>query len=180
MSLVSAGDIGAMGLLYEKYKKPLYAYFYKVTRGDDHSSEDLVHTVFYRAIRYRSTFTGKGSFVKWLFTIAHNVCIDFRKRDRKIIEYKADTMHYDSFDDEHDNTQRNERLEMLEAALGRLTEEERELVILCKIECLLYNDVADILGISEGNVRIRMFRAIRKLRDILLKLENSRYEKTGS
>lgn len=178
MSLVSAGETAAMSLLYEKYKKPLFAYFYKITTGDNHSSEDLVHTVFYRALRYRSTFTGQGSFVKWLFTIAHNVCIDYRKKKSNLIEYKADLVKEVI---EHENeTERNDNLETLEAALRRLSDEERELVILCKIEGLLYSDVANILGISEANVKIRMFRAIRKLREIFVKLENIRYEKTGS
>jgi RNA polymerase sigma-70 factor (ECF subfamily) len=40
------------------------------------ASEDLVHTVFYRAIRYRYSFTGEGSFAKWIFRIARNSAID--------------------------------------------------------------------------------------------------------
>jgi RNA polymerase sigma-70 factor (ECF subfamily) len=66
MSRVIAGEINEMGLLYEKYKKPLYAYFFKITSGNNQASEDLVHTVFYRAIRYKSSFSG-GSFINWLF-----------------------------------------------------------------------------------------------------------------
>jgi RNA polymerase sigma factor (sigma-70 family) len=182
MSLVTAGDLRAMGLLYEKYKRPLYAYFLKVTLGDIHAGEDLVQTVFYRAIRYKSSFTGQGSFAKWLFSIAHNVCIDYHKKVNGIIEYKPDMLQgvplY--YDDQDEKDERNEKLDILKKAISMLDEGERELVILCKIDCLRYADVSEILGISESNVKVRMFRAIRKLREIFMKLEKCRYEETGS
>jgi RNA polymerase sigma-70 factor (ECF subfamily) len=63
--------------------------------------------------------------------------------------------------------------------MKKLEHEEREIIVLGKIECLRYKEIADILGITEGNVKIRMFRAIRKLKDIFLKIENVRYEKEG-
>jgi RNA polymerase sigma factor (sigma-70 family) len=178
MSLVAAGEISAMGFLYEKYKRPLYAYFFKVTCGDSHTSEDMVHTVFYRAIRYKATFTGQGSFAKWLFSIAHNASIDQGRKSRNTIEYKADILQGIplQFDDQDEKDEKAERIALLEKAMGDLADEERELVVLCKIECLRYDDVAAILGISEGNVKIRMFRAIRKLRDIVMKLEKRNYE----
>lgn len=182
MALVTAGEINAMGMLYEKYKMPLYAYFRKATMGDYHASEDLVQTVFYRAIKYKSSFTGQGSFAKWLFRIAHNTFLDYRKKINGTVEYKSDILkelplHPDDTDETTDN---GEKLEVLRKALGKLTDSERELVILCKIECLRYNDVADILGISEGNVKIRMFRALNNLREIFMNIENFRYEKKGS
>lgn len=182
MSLVTAGEVSAMGMLYERYKMPLYAYFLKVTLGDNHASEDLVHTVFYRAIRYKSSFTGQGSFVKWLFSIAHNVCIDYRKKASVTIEYRPDILNGIplQYDDQDEKDARNEKLETLQQAIARLTSAERELVVLCKIECLRYADVADILGISESNVKVRMFRAIRRLREIFMKLEEHKYEKKGS
>jgi len=182
MSLVTAGELSAMGMLYEKYKRPLYAYFLKVTLGNIHSSEDLVQTVFYRAIRYKSSFTGRGSFAKWLFSIAHNVCLDHNKKVKGNIEYKPDMMQgiplY--YDDQDEKDERNEKLETLQKAITILNERERELVILCKIDCLRYADVSEILGISESNVKVSMFRAIRKLREIFIKLEKCRYEEKGS
>lgn len=176
MRLVTAGEISAMGMLYEKYKRPLYAYFTKITYGDSHVSEDLVHTVFYRAIKYKSSFTGQGSFANWLFCIAHNVCLDHKMKNRKVIEYKADIMKGIplNYDDQDEKNDRNEKLTILEKAFKKLTDEERELVTMCKIDCLRYSDVAGILGISESNVKIRMFRAIRKLREIVIKMEKCR------
>jgi RNA polymerase sigma factor (sigma-70 family) len=73
MSRVINGETEMMGILYERYKISVYSYFFKITCGDREASEDLVQTVFYRAIRYRHSFTGQGSFANWLFRIARNV-----------------------------------------------------------------------------------------------------------
>jgi RNA polymerase sigma-70 factor (ECF subfamily) len=70
-----------------------------------------------------------------------------------------------------------EQLEVLEIALGKLNHDEKELIILGKIESLKYRDIAEITGISEGNVKIRIFRAMMKLKDIFMKIEKRKYEK---
>jgi RNA polymerase sigma factor (sigma-70 family) len=88
MAQVIAGEIEKMGILYERYKKPLYAYFFKLTSGDSQASEDLVHTVFYRVIRYRTSFTGVGTFSKWLFRIAHNAGLDHNRKIRSSNDHK--------------------------------------------------------------------------------------------
>jgi len=178
MARVIAGEIDKMGILYEKYKKPLFAYFFKLTGGDSPASEDLVHTVFYRIIRYKSTFTGNGSFVNWLFKIAHNAGIDHNRSIKNENNYKdeyylSQTNIYESAELEN-----KEQHKMLEYSLNRLNREDRELLILGKIDCLKYKEIADIMGTSENNVKIKIFRALKKLKEIYSKLENSEYEKT--
>ncbi len=182
MSLVIDGEIDKMSVLYEKYKMPLYYYFYKTTFGDRETSEDMVHTVFYRAIRYRNSFTGQGSFGKWIFRIAHNVCLDNKVKLKKSYNYATEVKSgFVALADENEsNIEKSERLSILDAAMKKLEPDEREIIILGKIECLRYKEIAGILGTTEGNVKIRMFRAIRKLKDIFFKIENISYEKEKS
>ncbi len=179
MCHVIAGEIDKMGILYERYKRPLYAYFFKLTRGDNQASEDLVHTVFYRAIRYKTSFTGKGSFKNWLFRIAHNAGIDHNRKIRNQgYNNEINTVQTKLY--EHNDLEKNEQRAILEQAMNKLKPDERELLILGKIECLKYKEISDILGITESNVKIRIFRAIKRLKDIYTKLENTRYEKARS
>ena len=180
MAQVIAGDIGKAGLLYEKYKRPLYAYFFKLTCGDSQASEDLVHTVFYRVIRYRTSFTGEGSFAKWLFRIAHNTGIDHNRKIRRVNSYQAEVYASQSVLYENNDLEKNEQLAILHQAMCRLKPDEREVLILSKIDCLRYREIADILNMSESNVKIRIFRALRKVKDIYMKLEKTIYEKSGS
>jgi RNA polymerase sigma-70 factor (ECF subfamily) len=180
MSLVIDGDIDKAGLLYEKYKRRLYAYFFKLTGGDIQASEDLVHTVFYRLIRYKTSFTGKGSFASWLFRIAHNAGIDYNTQLRRSNTYKLESQLVKADLDEQNELEKNEQYATLSNAMTRLKQEEREILILGKIDCLRYRDIAEILGTTESNVKIKIFRALNRLKAIYEKLENSNYEKARS
>ncbi|MFC2118928.1 RNA polymerase sigma factor, partial [Bacteroidota bacterium] len=82
MFMVKSGDNARLGLLYERYKKCLFAYFFRST-NDQTASEDLVQNVFYRMLKYKNSFTGKGKFTTWMYYIAHNVCIDFYKKNNR-------------------------------------------------------------------------------------------------
>jgi RNA polymerase sigma-70 factor (ECF subfamily) len=179
MSLVANGEIDRMAILYERYKMRVYSYFFKVTCGNREASEDLTHTVFYRAIRYRNSFTGQGSFARWLFRIAHNVALDhnIKKKNSGIYAYEADIRSVHNITSEADESDAREQIESLSLAMKKLEHEEREIIILGKIDCLRYREVAEILGITEGNVKIRMFRALKRLKEIFLRLESIRYEK---
>jgi RNA polymerase sigma factor (sigma-70 family) len=180
MSLVIAGEIDKLAILYEKYKMPLYAYFFKLTKGDSQASEDLVHTVFYRVIKYRTTFTERGSFASWLFRIAHNAGIDQNIKLKRINNYKIEANANPDLIYEQDTLEKDEQHSALQYALGKLKEEEREILILGKIDNLRYKEIAEILGTTESNVKIKIFRALKKLKDIYTKLENKRYEKAGT
>lgn len=180
MSAVIAGEIGKMDILYEKYKRPLYAYFFTLTGGDKQSSEDLVHTVFYRIIKYRSSFGDQGSFVNWIFRIAHNAGIDHNRKIKHLNNYKNEILASQTGHYEQNEMEKDEKYLLLEYAMARLDKDERELLILGKIDCLRYKEIADILSITENNVKIRILRAVRKLRDIYAKFENTRYEKARS
>jgi RNA polymerase sigma factor (sigma-70 family) len=180
MASVNAGEIDKVGVLYEKYKRPLYGYFFKLTCGDNQASEDLVHTVFYRVIRYRTGFTGEGNFAKWLFTIAHNTGIDHNRRIKRVNTFKTEIYAVQPAMYENNDLEKNEQLIILRKAMYRLKPDERELLVLSKIDCLKYKEIAEILNITESNVKIRIFRALKKLKDIYEKLENTIYEKERS
>ena len=182
MSHVLRGEIEKMSALYERYRMPVYYYFFKLTCGNREASEDLVHTVFYRVIRYRHSFTGHGNFASWLFRIARNTGIDYNRSKKEIEasdpEFRSGVMA--SLYEDEDEDEKNDQIASLELAMKKLEHDDREIITLAKLKCLKYSEIAGILGITEGNVKIRMFRAVRRLREIFLKIENVRYEKKGS
>jgi RNA polymerase sigma factor (sigma-70 family) len=180
MSLVIAGEIDKLGILYEKYKKPLYSYFFKLTTGDRQASEDLVHTVFYRVIKYKASFRGHGSFLSWIFKIAHNAGLDHNRKIQYLNNYKNEILATQKDFFESNDLEKQERKVILKNAMRKLNQEERELLILGKIDHLKYKEIADMLNLSESNVKIRMFRALKKLKEIYVKLERTGYEKAGT
>jgi len=76
MIRVKHGDLDKLAVLYERYSRALFGFFFKVTL-DSQTSEDLVQTVFFKIIKYRDRYRAEeGSFVNWMFRIAHNANID--------------------------------------------------------------------------------------------------------
>jgi RNA polymerase sigma factor (sigma-70 family) len=171
MTEAIAGNLDKLGILYERYKMPLYSYFYKLTGGQGQSSEDLVHNVFYRVLKYRNQYKGEGSFAGWLFSIAHNVGIDFHRNEKREVFQHVEIRDTHSWTEESSDLEKEEKSVMLLKALSKLRNEEREILILSKQDCLKYKEIADILNCNENAVKIKIFRALKKLRDIYLKLE---------
>ena len=171
MLQVKAGDLDKLGILFERYKMPLYRYFY-LRMGDVAASEDLVQNVFMRIIRYRERFKPVGQFKSWMFSIAHNLGIDHqRKRGRHVtLDDTRGNEHIESRTAEKDLLD-CERLALLEKALQRLRGDYREVLVLSRYRELKYHEIGEILGCSEGAVKTRIHRALKELKNLYQELE---------
>ena len=171
MLKVKAGDIDKLGLLYERHKKLLFGYFYKLTGSRD-VSEDLLQNVFYKILKYRSRYRGDGKFTSWMLTIAHNASIDHFQKNKRLsynesYEWKqAEGLNVD------EQIIKEERLRQLKAAMGRLSSEKREILTLSKIQGLRYKEIGEMIGCSENNVKIKVYRALNELKEIYTEIEN--------
>ena len=167
MQKVKSGDIEKMSLLYERYKRPLFAYFFRII-GNKEQSEDLVQSVFYRMLKYRKQYRGEGKFTTWMFGIAHNlVCDSLREQ----IQLKAKTeKDYDFEQDAGRLLEKNEQFQLIRNSLLKLDFEKREVLILSKYHELKYKEIGEILNISENTVKQRVFRAIEELRMVYLEM----------
>ncbi len=174
MQKVKAGDIDRLSLLYERYKKPLFAYFYRLCSDKD-KSEDMVQTVFYKILKNRKQYKAKGKFTSWMFSIAHNIMYDnFRKKENKNI--LSDMNEYDRIDDTGNvmhEIEKKEQLQILKTALSKLDISKREPLIMCKYQNLKYKEIGEILNLSEGAVKVRVFRALDELKEIYLEIEKT-------
>lgn len=162
MLKVKAGSLDHMGLLFERHYQSLFSFIYRMTT-DRENSEDMVQNVFLRMIKYRHTYKGEGEFKTWMYHLARNVMNDYFKAKTRKIEVPAEP--YDTTSDE-----KEDQVRLLEIALNKLSEEQREILILSRYQELAYSEIARILEISEANVRVRIHRAIAQLKTIYLKL----------
>ena len=172
MLKVKDGDLDKLGLLFERYRKPLFGFFYGMNK-DAPLSEDLVQNVFFRILKYRYLFRGEGDFKTWMFHIARNVNHDhFRKIKWK---GKDDLKRWENELSHHENRQaefqQDEEMQILSMALDRLPEDKREIILLSKFQDKKYRDIGDILGCSEGAVKVKVFRALQELKEVYIKLE---------
>lgn len=172
MIKVKDGDVTKLGLLFERYKKPLFGFFYGMNK-DAALSEDLVQNVFFRILKYRYLFRGEGDFRTWMFHIARNVNHDhFRKIKWK---GKDDLDQWQNLLSNNENRQteiqKDEELQLLSLALEKLSAEKREIILLSKYQEKKYREIGEILGCSEGTVKVKVFRALQELKDVYRKLE---------
>ena len=173
MLQVKEGDLNKLALLYERYKKVLFAFYYHQNR-DAEACEDLVQNVFYRVLKYRNSFRGEGAFKVWLFHIARNVSADYYRKNKRMhlegIDSWQDRLSQ-SDGEVHQEIEKRESRELLHMAIGNLEAEKREVLILSKIKELKYKEIGEILGCTEGAVKVKVFRALKALRSNYLALQ---------
>jgi RNA polymerase sigma-70 factor (ECF subfamily) len=142
---------------------------------DKPASEDMVQNIFYRMIKYRNTYTGKGEFVTWMFHLGRNVLKDeFKKQKRanntEDIERIAGEISGGFLADER--LGKSQTQHQLFRAMSKLTEDDREILVLNKFQEFKYHEIAQILNITEGSVKIRIHRAFNQLKTVYLKMES--------
>jgi RNA polymerase sigma factor (sigma-70 family) len=147
----------------------VYRLAYRLT-GNRQDAEDLTQDVFVRVFRSLETFE-PGNFAGWLHRITTNLFLDRARRATRIrmdgfaegAEHQLlgseilpeDAVHDAEFDPD------------IEAALASLPEKFRVAVVLCDVEGLSYDEIAEVLGVKVGTVRSRIHRGRTQLRDAL-------------
>ena len=169
MSAVRAGDVGSLGVLFERYHAPIYRYCVRMT-GNPAASEDLVQEVFARILKYSRTFRDGTNFKAWIFRVARNVCHDHFRRGSREVELEAPDERPGSETPVQESLEKEEDLERLNRALERLPDDRRELLILSRFERRKYSEIAELLDCSVGAVKVRVHRAMRQLREIYLEM----------
>jgi RNA polymerase sigma-70 factor (ECF subfamily) len=164
MEKVQNGQVDALSLLYERYKKVLYAYFYN-NLGHTANSEDLVQSVFYKVLKYKHQFSGSGSFKSWMFTIARNALIDFIRKNKSNSHYAVEDYSNQLMEAKRadDSVLKLEDQRMLREALAKLDQHTRELIVLVKLNEMKYREVAEMTGMNESTIKVKVFRGLKSL-----------------
>ena len=159
MALVSKGDLEVLKVLFDRHHVHVFNFLYKMC-GDKQLSEDLTQDVFYKVIKYRSTYNN-GKFISWLFTIARNGLKTHFSRKHN---------YHDTLEglpeQSLDNAVGQEEYSQLRRALSLLETSDREVLVLHKLQEIRYPELAEILGSTPGAVKTKVSRALKKLKEI--------------
>ncbi|HNT74678.1 MAG TPA: sigma-70 family RNA polymerase sigma factor [Anaerolineae bacterium] len=168
-------DAEAFGDLYRRYVARIYSYQYRHT-GNAVEAEDLTSRTFYRALRslhsYRDT---GGSFQAWLFRIAHNLLVNWYRDEgrRRVVSLEVapgdvHTPHGGRLRDEpHETVIHSERQAWLSQLLNTLPEERKTLLILKFVEKMSNEEIANVLGRTEGAIKSLYHRTLSGLRELI-------------
>ena len=166
MTRVREGHEAALGELFERYHVALFRFCLRMT-GNRAVSEDLVQDIFMRMLKHRKSFQANTSFTPWMYRIARNACIDHLRRSSKAPEPCEDLDAHLSTDIGPDESvSRQQQAGLIRKALLELPVERREVLLLSRYELKSYDEIARTLDTTVSNVKIRVHRAIKQLRQV--------------
>jgi RNA polymerase sigma factor (sigma-70 family) len=148
-----------------QYADNVFRFIVKNLRHEE-DARDVVQTAFEKLWRNREAVDGAKS-KSYLFTVAYNGMIDHLRKSKRIYlkdEFKAETRVYSK---EQNNTRA-----VLQAALARLSETQRSLVMLKDYEGYSYEEIGRIMNLNESQVKVYLHRARLQLKEYIVKVEN--------
>jgi|SRR5581483_7083615 len=169
-----AGEQGAWDELIKTHTKRVYALCYRFTSREN-EAQDLTQDVFLRVFKSLSSFrAGEGSFVVWLTRLTRNLLVDHYRRTKyervtDAIEEKLPVLEERTAQISRTDGMLagREAGELLREALGKLSPELREAVILRDLQEMEYREIAHVLNIPEGTVKSRLNRGRAELARVL-------------
>ncbi len=158
--------------LFEEAYETLYPLIHKLSyhiTGDVEQAEDLCHEAFIKYFERKKPLPDINQTKYWLIRVVKNISLNYEKkkfRQRKAIEKLKKSAPLAADSAEHEYIKK-ETISRIQRALDKIPYRLRMAVVLKEYAGLNYKEIGAILGISEGNVKIRVFRARQRLAQIL-------------
>jgi RNA polymerase sigma-70 factor (ECF subfamily) len=164
--LAQEGDRDSYGKIYGIFYKRIYRYCHFNTQNRE-LSQDICQETFIKAWRAIPSFSIKkgGSLQAFFFRIARNLIIDNARKKKT-----ASLENYENLASKEDlaeNLDRKDENKKLKEAMAKLTEADKQIIILHYFEEMSGSEIAKVVGIREGALRVRTHRIIKKLKDFM-------------
>jgi RNA polymerase sigma factor (sigma-70 family) len=171
MEAVKNGDLKQASLLFDRYNKRLFNFLARMTR-DRELAEDLTQNVFLRMIRYRNSYREGLKFQSWIYQMARNVFSDhYQAHKNKRSDFVDVEKVSERIMDMEEEKNQDEQEQLLQRSMSLLNEEQRELLILTRFQHMKYEDVAQMMDTTVANIKVKVHRAIGKLREHYFQIE---------
>lgn len=171
LARVAAGNAEAFAPLVESHQERLLRLCERLL-GDAEEARDAAQDVFLKAYRKAGDVRPQGQVYTWLYRIAVNHCLN-KLRRRRLVRFlrwedpaERDAPVFDPPDGAANpagELEARQRWQATRRALAALPKNQRSVLVLVRFEGLSYKQVAEVLGITEGAVESRLFRAMRRI-----------------
>lgn len=176
-----AGNVSAFSELVERYSGRIYSACFSFL-GNRQDTEDCVQETFIKAWRYIADYHFLSSFYTWLYRIAINTCLDYRRKSSRqpvlsldeTIEMDDSQVAFQIADEAplpDSQAESNELRRLIREEIAALPPMMRQIIVLRDLEGLSYHELADLLELSEGTVKSRLSRARMQLMQRISKRE---------
>ena len=166
---IQAGDRQAFEALLDRYEARVYRLALSHT-GSVADAEDVTQEVFLGIYRNIAQFRGRSALSTWVYRVAVNHCLEFRRKRRApsvSLEESGDLASARWQDDPVESAVKSDVRQEVATALAGLSDAHREVVELHELHGLTYGECAEVLGVPVGTVKSRLSNAFARLRGVL-------------
>jgi RNA polymerase sigma factor (sigma-70 family) len=167
---VKQGDLLSFRLLVDKYKTMAYNVAIQVVRNNE-DAEEVTQDAFLKAYQSISSFKGESKFSTWFYRVVFNLAVS-KTRKKKIETSNIDDVQiadkdiYETYET-YSKLEQAERNQQLKQAIDELKEEESLIITLFYLNENSIEEISEITNFSVSNVKVKLFRARKKLFTIL-------------
>lgn len=169
---VQARDETAFKELVDRYQNKVFSIIYGILRNQN-DAEDIAQQVFAKIYFSIQNFDSRSTLLTWIYKITVNECYDYlrKKKVRKLV-YESDFSDEDSQRMENSETSADRsvpidsqlaRRELVQKLLEKVSEEDRNLILLKEVEGHSVEELAQMTGMNENTIKVKLFRARQKL-----------------
>jgi len=163
---VLQGDTNSFSFLIEKYKNMAYTIAIKIVKNNE-DAEEIAQDSFLKAYNKLDTFQGKSKFSTWLYTIVYRNAIS-KVRKKKIITSDIDDYVINNYQSDHDFPQiealkNKEQKIYVKKIIDKLPEKDALLITLFYLNESKIDEIEKITGLTQTNIKVKLFRARKKL-----------------
>jgi RNA polymerase sigma-70 factor (ECF subfamily) len=164
IQLAVHGNVEAFSALFEHYFEPVYNFALWLC-NDPHAAEDLTQETFIRAHKNLHRLGPPWHVRSWLYRMARNLYVDTRRREPETNPLDPQAADLGSQNDPENHLMMSELSGPVRLALQRLSPSHRQALILREVEHMQYEDIAAVMGMSLGNVKVMLHRARSSFKD---------------
>ncbi|MFC0605257.1 RNA polymerase sigma factor [Winogradskyella pulchriflava] len=167
---IKDGDAKAYAQLVNRYKAMVYTLALRMLKNRE-EAEEVAQDTFIKVFRSLHKFKGDSKFSTWVYRVAYNTCLDTIKKNKKYINDVAiDEFTFnklDVIDNALENIIKEEKSALIKACINKLPEDSSALLTLFYFEELSLDEISTIINIEANTVKVKLFRARKKLAVIL-------------
>lgn len=160
------GDTTAFAGILQRYSSRIFAVVIRIV-GRREDAEELTQDVFMKVFSSLKKYKGDSEFSTWIYRIAYNTAVSYTRKHRKEISYIEESQYENISEEKVDallnRTDNSEQIERLEQSIARLDGEEKALLSLFYTDTRSINEIAEITGLTDTNVKTRLHRIRKKL-----------------
>jgi RNA polymerase sigma factor (sigma-70 family) len=167
IAAILQGDSPRYRLLVERYQDMVYSLALRIT-GSEEEAGEAAQDSFLKAFRSLATFQGEAKFSTWLYRIAFNTSVSYKRKQKPTVRFSIQVHGGSSESISHPEQEDKKR--WLNLALKRLSPDDAGVITLFYMQELSLEEMAEITGMKANAVKVKLHRARKKLGDELKKL----------